>query len=329
VDVAQVVDFLAARAITGDTDCCHKNYYFYRDTGRSNEWQMWPWDVDLSFGRVWSSPFTYWDQILHPDTALFVGNNNRLPFDIFNTLETRQMYVRRVRTLMDDLLKSSPMSGAPASTTNPRTRNAAAAEAGPQHYEPRIDELAAQIAPDAALDDAKWNSNAWGNGSTAPNYRQPYMDAVAELRDSYLPQRRQQLFNRLAAGTAEIPDAQPAGTAIAFGVIDAAPASGNRDEQYLQLVNFNSFAVDISGWTLRLGNSPSTPLFTFRGGTVIPAGGTLYVAASRTAFRARRQWPTGGQGLFVVGDCTGRLPLGSMMLTLTDRQGLTVAAISR
>ena len=32
--------------LTGDTDCCHKNYYFYRDTGRSDEWQMWPWDVD-------------------------------------------------------------------------------------------------------------------------------------------------------------------------------------------------------------------------------------------------------------------------------------------
>ena len=33
VDVAQVVNFLAARVLTGDTDCCHKNYYFYRDTG--------------------------------------------------------------------------------------------------------------------------------------------------------------------------------------------------------------------------------------------------------------------------------------------------------
>ena len=156
VDVAQVVNFLAARALTGDTDCCHKNYYFYRDTGRSNEWQMWPWDVDLSFGRRWISSFTYWDHRLIPDTPLFIGSNNRLPDAIFGTPEMRQMYLRRVRTLMDELLKPP---GTPPEAL---------------HYEPRIDELAAQIAPDAALDAAKWNSHAWGNGSTAPNYPQPY-----------------------------------------------------------------------------------------------------------------------------------------------------------
>src|SRR5436190_2185823 len=50
VDIAEVVDFLAAKIIHGDVDCCHKNYYFYRDTGLSDEWQMFAWDVDLSFG---------------------------------------------------------------------------------------------------------------------------------------------------------------------------------------------------------------------------------------------------------------------------------------
>jgi spore coat protein CotH len=79
VDVAQVVNFLAARVLTGDVDCCHKNYYVYRDTNRSGEWQMWPWDVDLSFGRVWTSSMTYWDQTLNFNTSLFTGNNNRLP----------------------------------------------------------------------------------------------------------------------------------------------------------------------------------------------------------------------------------------------------------
>jgi hypothetical protein len=339
VDVAEVVDFLAARFLTGDVDCCHKNYYFYRDTGRSNEWQMWPWDVDLSFGRVWSSPFTYWDQHLHADTALFVGSNNRLPFDLFNIPEMRQMYLRRVRTLMAEVLKPNPMATqpSPTPTPTPRPRNAApeapvftaAAGAGLQYYEPRIDELAAQIAPDAALDFAKWNSNAWGNGSTAPNYPQSYADAVAEMRDSYLPQRRQQLFNRLAAGASEIPDSQPAVTVIMFGTIEANPPSGNPDEAYLQLLNPNAFAVDISGWTLSMGLNPQTPIFTFRGGTVIPAGGMLYVAANRPAFRARRQSPTGGQALFVVGDYTGRLPARDATLALTDRQGVVVASTSR
>ena len=191
VDVAQVVNFLAARALTGDTDCCHKNYYFYRDTGQSDEWQMWPWDVDLSFGRRWISSMTYWDHRLIADTPLFIGSGNRVPDAIFGTPGMRQMYLRRVRTLMDELLK--PLGTRPEDL----------------HYEPRIDELAALIGPDAALDNAKWNSHAWGNGSTAPNYPQPMLEAVAELRDSYLPERRRQLFNRLAPQTGEIPNLQP------------------------------------------------------------------------------------------------------------------------
>jgi hypothetical protein len=194
------------------------------------------------------------------------------------------------------------------------------------HYEPRIDQLAALIAPDAALDNAKWNSHAWGNGSTNPNYPQPYPDAVAELRDSYLPERRRQLFNRLAPQTGEIPGPQSAGAVVLIRGADCNPVSGNQDEEFVQLFNPNSFAVDISGWTLTAGSSPQTPLFVFRGGTVIPAGGTLYVAASRPAFRARRSSPTGGQSLFVVGDYTGRLSDQGETLGLTDRQGVKVAS---
>ena len=247
------------------------------------------------------------------------------------------MYLRRVRTLMDELLKPGPLrcnqGRAPAPSPAPRPRDAerprrfASAAADAQYYEPRIDELAAQIAPDAALDNAKWNSNAWGNGSTAPSFRQPYAEAVAELRDSYLPERRRQLFNGLASGAGQIPGPQPAGTIVLIAAVETSPSSGNPDEQYIQLQNPNSVAVDVSGWTL--STDAQTPLFTFRGGTVIPANGTLYVAASRPAFRARRLSPTGGQALFVVGDYTGRLRARGMTLTLTDRQGVTVAAVSR
>jgi len=310
VNVAEVVDFLAARIITGDTDCCHKNYYFYRDTGGSNEWQMWPWDVDLSFGRRWISSKTYWDQTLIVDTPLFIGDNNPLPQAIFSTPEMRQMYLRRIRTLMDELLEPP---GTPAQDL---------------HYEPRIAELAAQIAPDAALDAAKWGSDSWGNGSTAPCCPQSLQQAVDELTGYYLPQRRRQLFSRLASGARELPDAQPPGTAVSFGVVEVNPVSGNRDEQYVQLLNPNGFAVDISGWTLTASAHMSGPLFTFRGGTVIPAMGTLYTAANRPAFRARRDFPTGGQALFVVGDWTGRLFGHRETLALTDRQGHKAASMT-
>ena len=309
VDVAQVVNFLAARIITGDVDCCHKNYYFYRDTGGSNEWQMWPWDVDLSFGRVWTSSQTYWDQRLNAGTALFVGNNNRMPQAIFDTPELRQTYLRRIRTLMDELLKPP---GTPADAL---------------YYEPRIDVLAAALTPDAALDATRWGSHAWGNGSTVPCCPQSLPQAVAELKNSYLPERRRQLFNRLAPRANEIPASQPSGTVILFGVVETNPAGGNMDEQYIQLLNPNHFAVDISGWTLSASDSTQARLFTFRGGTVIPATGILYVAASRPAFRARRIFPTGGQALFVTGDFIGRLAPQGQTIDLTDRQGGKVATM--
>jgi len=311
VDIPQVVNFLAARAMMGDTDCCHKNYYFYRDTGGSDEWQMWPWDVDLSFGRRWISSLTYWDQHLIVDTPLFIGNNNRVPQAIFDIPETRQMYLRRMRTLMDELLRPP---GTPASNL---------------YYEPLIDELAAVLAPDAALDAAKWGSHAWGNGSTAPCCPQSLPQAVAEMKNYYLPERRKQLFNGLASGAREIPGPQPTDATVLFGTIETSPSSGRIDEQYIQLRNPNYFAVDISGWTLSAGENTQAHLFTFRGGTVIPANGTLYVAANRPAFRARQSSPTDGQALFIVGDLMRRLSVQGESLELINRQGMTVASTGR
>ena len=303
IDVAQTVDYLAARALTGDTDCCHKNYYFYRDTGQSDEWVMWAWDVDLSFGRVWTSARTYWEQILNPTTPLFIGSGNRFDDAIFGTPEMRQMYLRRVRTLMDELMK-------PAGTPLEQL-----------HYEPRIDELLALVRADALLDAAKWNSHAWGNGSTAPCCPQFVDAAVAEMRDSYLPARRNALFGKSSAANAtELPDPQPYGTIINFGTIDANPSGGNQDQEYIQLQNPNSIAVDISGWVLSGAVS-----FVFRGGTVIPAGANLYVAANRKAFRGRTSGPSGNQSLHVVGDYNGRLSARGEALQLTDRQGITIA----
>jgi hypothetical protein len=310
VDVAQVVNFLAARLITGDVDCCHKNYYLYRDTGGSNEWQMWPWDVDLSFGRVWNSSETYWNENLIPSTGLFVGRGNRLPDAIFNSSDTRQMYLRRVRTLMDEFLK-------PPNTPEREL-----------YYEPRMDILTAFISPDAALDAAKWGSDSWGNGSTAPCCPQSLIEAVEELKYFYFPERRHQLYNGLASGAREIPAAQPSGAVINFITVETNPSSGNLDEQYIQLLNQNNFAVDISGWTLSRGQGSHTHLFTFRGGTVIPANGTIYVAADRVAFRSRSLSPKGGQRLFVVGDYNGRLGARGETINLINRQHVTIDSVT-
>ncbi|HTG45664.1 MAG TPA: lamin tail domain-containing protein, partial [Verrucomicrobiae bacterium] len=299
VNIPEVINYLAARILIGDVDCCHKNYYFYRDSEGTGEWQMLPWDIDLSFGRVWNGTQTYWDQVLHPDTAgnLDTGNNNRLPIAMYNTVDIRQMFLRRFRTLADDML------GAPGTLP----------EDG--YYEKQIDQLIPLLAPDAALDLAKWGT--WGNGAaTSLCCVQSLLQAAEEIRNSYLPARRAYVYARPI-----LPAAQPTNTVIQIAAVDYNPASSNQAEEYIQLRNTNNFSVDISGWRLSGGID-----YTFQGGVVIPTNGSVYVVPDVKAFRARTAGPRGGQGLFVQGNYEGQLSARGENLALLNLQGHQIFA---
>jgi hypothetical protein len=304
LNLPEMVNYLAARAITGDRDCCHKNYYLYRDSDNTGEWWGMPWDVDLSFGRNWNSARTYWDDTMHPENGLFVGDNNGLFHALFTTPEIREMYLRRVRTLMDELLQ-------PPGTPPERLK-----------YEQRIDELAAIIGPDAALDFAKWPT--WGRGQAISTCCiQTLPEAVAILKNEYLVKRRQYLFSGRVSGSRELPAAQSVNARVLFKAVEYAPASRHQDEEYLTLLNPNRYAVDISGWRISGGVR-----FTFAGGTVIPARGTLYVSPNVAAFRKRTTSPTRNEARFVVGPYQGHLSARGETLLLTDTRGRKVHALS-
>jgi len=149
---------------------------------------------------------------------------------------------------------------------------------------------------------------------------------------AYFPTRRTQLYvdhnvnnkrNPLLGGSAGIPDAQPRDATLAFGAYDYSPASGNQDEEYLELINPNSYAVDLSGWELIGGVE-----HTFRPGTVLVAGGSLYVSPNVRAFRSRAASPTGGQGRFVQGNYKGHLSSSGETVNLLDRWGRIVATLT-
>jgi hypothetical protein len=130
-------------------------------------------------------------------------------------------------------------------------------------------------------------------------------------------------YNIAGSFSAAIPDAQPANPAMAFGTFDYNPTSGNQDEEYVELVNPNGYAVDISGWQLTGGVE-----HTFLPGTVLVAGGRLYLSPSVKAFRSRSTSPTGGQGRFVQGNYKGHLSNSGETVNLTDRSGRHVAALT-
>ncbi|MHC4323344.1 MAG: CotH kinase family protein, partial [Planctomycetota bacterium] len=310
VNLPLTLNYLVGTIITHQNDHPHKNHYLYRDSDGSGEWFFLPWDHDLTWGSNWTGS-SYHDYIYADDDRVggkpanvkpshpFVGKQdcqewnyhwNHLIDALLNDATVRQMYLRRLRTVMDELLKPP---GTPYDEL---------------FIENHIDELVAAMASDVALDYNIWaNPWSWGGQGGYPR-DQSFQYAVNVLKNDYLAVRRRHLFvthnvnnagsyNISGSYSALIPDAQPANPAINFGSFEYNPASGNQDEEYIQLINPNSYAVDISGWKLTEGVK-----HTFLPGTVIVAGGSLYVSPNVSTFRARAAYPTGGRGLFVQGN---------------------------
>jgi hypothetical protein len=296
LDVPGVINFLAARALTGDTDCCHKNYYFYRDSNRSREWTAFPWDVDLSFGRVWTcnSPcLAYYDETIYTNTGLFVGDGNTVFSVVLNSPTTRQMYLRRLRSLADQL--TQPPGTAPAEDL----------------WLQRTTQLRDLLAPAANLDLAKWGT--WGR-------RETITQAVSRIHNEFLRGRRNYLFLRSVPGT--LPQAQASNVEVRISGAELVSAGGSSSQEYLSLTNANPVAVDVSDWRLE-----GLVRFRFKPGTVIPSRSTLFVAADRTAFRSRASSPRGGESRFVVGNYSGDLSSRGGPLSLLDATGRTVHAL--
>jgi len=315
LDLPQVAGYFATMALTSNQDLGHKNYYLFHDNDGTGEWAILPWDVDLSWGRNWVDSIGYFSDILYQtnvlnfyDLVLQSKPSNRL-FDLFfSTPEFRQMYLRRLRTLMDTILMPT---GTPSNqlVLEPIIR--------------RAEDLMqpTNITPsDAILDFAAWGPT-WGNTNLS------ILRTEAERTISvHLAGRRSFLYTSTNAtlNGDPIPGAQPANATVDFASWDYSPLSGNLNEQYVELRNTNSYAVDVSDWqvTGAIG-------YKFRGGTVIPAGESLYLSPSVNAFRARTNGPSAGQNLYVQGPSGGYLsPRGNSPLILRNGAGSIVSSNS-
>ena len=264
---------------------------------------MLPWDKDMTFGRTYlpDQGGTFNDVIWadrdpesHPLRSYYVGN--RLFDALHDTPVIQEMYVRRLRTVMDAFLQP------------PHTPVAN------RYYERHIDQLYARMHPDVALDIERWVPD-WGEPQT-------FAQATGIIKTNYLAARREHLYGtHSAAHGGIIPSAQPAQTGVTFGDIAFNPVSGDQDQEYFTLVNPNAHAVDVSGWQVVYDVE-----YTFAQGVVVPAEGTLYVSPDIVAFRDRDRSPTGGEGLFVQGNYRGRLSntWGILKLYNVDKKLVTL-----
>ena len=318
VDIPETVNYLAGLVLAGSQDQGHKNYYVYRDTNGTGEWMPLVWDLDLSLGHDWGGQGYFDDDLIWTQNLQF-GPSNRLKTFIWNSPELNAMFVRRVRSLMDELLEPS---------TTPLAQ---------RKMENRINELADLIDPtgvtsDADLDFSKWGS--WqdgGGGSTNSSHR--LRNQAQRLIDQYLPNRRSYLYGGSPSSSGlGIPSAQLAMPNLTIEDIEFLPASGNQEEEYFVLKNRENTSVDISGWQIK-----GAVEMTFKPGTIIPAGngdaaaqyvGLLHVAKSSPAFRARSSGAKGGEYRFIQGGYSGQLSARGETIELWDSQGNMITSKS-
>ncbi|MCA9264825.1 MAG: CotH kinase family protein, partial [Planctomycetales bacterium] len=177
IDLPAAINYMVSGILVQDFDRGAKNYYVYRDTNGTGEWTQIPWDEDLTLGnRFYSDEIAgdgsaghglrshpFWGESEH---NLF--GTNMMIDAIVDIPETREMYLRRLRTLMDEILQT------------------AATPIEQRYFESRIDELAAALADDAAADLDKWGA-IYG-------VVRDFHTAISLIKTNYLDQRREYLF---------------------------------------------------------------------------------------------------------------------------------------
>lgn len=323
-----VINYLAVARIAQEGDDVWANMTVYRDSEGSSEWRVIPFDLNLSFGQLYFGGdientvvhATNDDNKSHPlygtsscRSNTGSGAHNQLYEAVIKTPDTRAMLLRRMRTLMDRYLSTD-------AATSP--------------LEARFDAMGAAIRTEADLDRAKWrwpaNSGPYGLGPDITPAQ-----GLATLKSSFLEPRRAHLYathsihntsKPIGLGNndnAGIPDAQLSNPDIRFGKVESQPASGNPDQEYIELVNPGADAADVSDWTLR----GATGRFKLAAGTVITAGGSLFVSPDVKAFRARSVSPKGDENRCVVGPYSGHLSPYGETFRLEDQNGVLVTRI--
>lgn len=210
IDIPACVNLLAANSVIRNIDMHSKNWYIYCDTGRSGEWAILPWDLDLSFGRVWNTQYTYFDNGLYTDGFVVNGTAIRLVSYLFSNTKIRPMIMRRIRTLADQYLQPPPDPSTPESQL---------------YLERRLNEQSALIDPpeivpsDARQDFVKWGS--WLQGGAYAPYTstnvavETMARGIQRWKTEYLPGRRKYIYNTQIVGRGgEIPLPQNGGLAI-------------------------------------------------------------------------------------------------------------------
>ena len=300
-DLPAWLNYLASARITQEMDDVWANVCAYYDNPAmlqgargTGTWMPLGYDFNLSFGQYYrdngvggnglfatndwfkSHPFYGGSRVRcysssSMSTTINYGNDG---FEaVWQSAKFRRLYLRRLRTLMDQELKEP---GTPESEVP---------------FMAKMREMAGLMRADAASDTARWPNNGTDSNIDVWSSRPASMDAgIDDIWDNYVVPRREHLYvthsvtntakavgygSRLNAG---IPEAQSPIETLAPNI--TADLSGLADGVVV-ISNGNNEVVDMSGWVLKTAVE-----WTLPAGTVCDAQDAIYVVADRRAYVA-------------------------------------------
>ncbi len=351
-DLPAWLNYIASSKITHETDDVWANISAYYDSPTMRDdkvrgtgtWMPLAYDFNLSFGQYY-----YNDVAKHPAYLMadddwfkshpFYGGNhvrcykqaemtetcnegNSAYEAIFQSEKFRRLYLRRLRTLMDQEL------GAPVDLTDATEEKIKAAQQAVP-FMAKMLALAEEMRVDAALDQAKWPNDstdnaidAWQGGTRPEN-----MDAgIQEIWNDYVVPRRIHLYEThsvknttkgvgygrtLSAG---IPEAQSPIATLAAGITVAYDATLSA----AVIRNTNAETIDLSDWTLAGPVEMKLPAGTVLDMAINGEPGEVYVTLDR-----RQTIDALGEGVtnqVVVGNASEPdVPTASFSLTAPDK----------
>ncbi len=304
-DLPAWLNYLAAARITQECDDVWANLCAYYDVNGTDTWMPLGYDFNVSLGAIYLDDWNYAtykypiDQTManvdnfksHPfyggnrvrchrygsNTTINAGNRG---FEaVWQSPKFRRLYLRRLRTVMDEQLKAPGT----AKENTPFWNNYVVAYTN-------------AIAADAVLD-----RNKWGDGSGTVIYWWPKAmnldEGIADLWDHYVVPRREHLFvTHSVTNTAKaigygrdynagIPNSQSpiADLKVGFSVVNTTDGTMTAidDAEKIVIRNANAEAVDMSGWRLTGRFNMTLPA-----GTVVDANDTITIVVDRKAYIA-------------------------------------------
>ncbi len=209
-DVPKLVNYAAVTSIIEHVDSSSKNFYVYFDTEGTRRWEMIPWDLNHTFGDPCCSVVT--DFITPADPA---DKTNDILDAAFDSPVFVDMYFRRLRTLIDELLATG-------------------------RYETLLDDLLATYQfNEGALDYA-----AWPHPNQVAGGRNALRTAFAERRAEYAAAAEVPSSQGVAV-SASIAAVEPVGDDAEFIELTTTVASG---------VDISGWTIPELGFTLQPGS---------------------------------------------------------------------------